>query len=619
MALSRIARKNDLYIGKGLFSRIITVLGLIFLLFPIAIIIVFSFNASKTITVWEGFSFKWYQAMWSDRSVWLSLKNSLVVALLNTVFATLLGTMAALVLGKYKFKWKAFYQNVLYIPIIIPEIIFGIALLTLFMLIRLPLGIVSITCSHITFSVSFVTLVVLAKIKNFDRHIEEASLDLGANRWQTFMNVILPNISPGIISGALLAFTLSIDDFIITFFTSGVGSTTLPLKIYSMIKFGVTPEINAVSTVLILITSAAILSVYMIQKSRIKVKRILQITYILLVGVVIGIFVMLGLVRGDANRLNIYNWSDYIDETLLTDFEKEFGIKITYDFFNDNDDLLAKIKMGASGYDLIFPTDYMVKTMIREGLLAQINFSNISNYKNIDPKYTHLPYDKTGTYYIPYAYGFSGIGYNSNFVKDEITSWRDLWNPKYKNKILMLDDIRDVFMVAYKLLGYSANTKDPKQMREAYELLLTQKPVIKKYESSMTKDLLLNGEVYLAHIWSGNLFLMTDERPEFKFVVPKEGTLMFMDNFCIPKDAPHKENAEKFINFILRPQNSAKIINKVCYAMPNPSALEFVDEEIRNNPAIFPPQEILDKCEVLEDLGDFMPQMDKLWTELKTK
>ncbi len=616
---TRLTRINDLKIGKGLYSKSVTFAGVIFLFIPIVVLIVYSFNDSKVITVWEGFSFKWYKVMFGDRSIWNALKNSLIVAFLNTLFSTLLGTMAALVLGKYVFKGKNIFQNILYIPIIIPEIIFGIALLTFYMMIKLPLGILSITCSHITFSISFVTFVVLAKIKNFDKNIEEASLDLGANRWQTFIRIILPNISPGIISGALLAFTLSIDDFVITFFTSGVGSTTLPLKIYSMIKFGVTPEINAVSTLMILFTLIIISAVAFLQRSKLKIKTVLYITYTLGAIALFSIITLLIINKQDEKRLNIYNWSDYMDETLLTDFEKKYGIKITYDYFNDNDELLAKIKMGASGYDIIVPTDYIVKTMIEGSLLAKINFDNIPNYSNIEEKFKHLPFDPSGQYYIPYAYGFSGIGYNSNFVKEKIETWMDLWNPRYKNKIIMLDDVRDVFMVAFKILGYSANDTNPAHLQEAYDLLVKQKSVIKKYESSMTKDLLLNHEVYLAHIWSGNLLLIAAEKPEFKFVVPKEGTLMFVDNLAIPKDAPHKENAEKFINFILEPENTAKIINKVCYAMPNPKALEYVEDEIKNNKSIFPPQEVLDKCEILQDLGEYNQEIDRTWTKLKSK
>lgn len=636
-------RENDLGIGKGWLLGLFTLAVVLFLFFPIIVLIAYSFNESRYVSHWSGFSWKWYRVMIEDRQLWFAIKNSLLIAGISTAVSTVLGTMAALVLGKYVFRGKKLFQNLLYVPIIIPEIIFGIALLIFFVTIHLQLGLLSIVCAHITFSLSFVTLVVLAKVGHFDRSLEEASLDLGANRWQTFYRVVLPGIAPGIVSGALLAFTLSIDDFVITFFTAGAGSATLPLKIYSMIKFGVTPEINAVSTVMILLTIGAVAAAGLLQRSEKWLRRGLRLAYALFAGLLrrpavsaLAAAVALascsgGGTEGPSGRpatassareekiVNVCNWSDYISDEVLREFEDEYGIRVNYDYFSDNEELLAKMKIGAQGYDLIFPSDYMVKTMIEEGLLAPLDLDNIPNASEIDPKFRNLPFDPEGRYSLPYAYGFSGIGYNSLIVTDPVESWDLFWNPVYQGKISLLDDMREVFAIAFKRMGYPVNEVTEERIAEALQMMIEQKKFLRKYDSTMNRDMLLNGETVLAHIWSGDLAMIAEEKPELQFVVPREGSLMFVDNMCVPANAPHKKNAELLMNFLLKPENAARIVNAIYYAMPVPASMEWIDEEIRNDPAIYPPKEIMDKCEVLRDLGEKNDIVDRAWTELKSR
>ena len=251
-------RRNTLQFGRGPLVAWTTGLGLAFLYIPIIILIIYSFNASKFSSRWGGFSLQWYQVMLEDRALWQAMRNTLIIATANSGISTVLGTLAALGLKRYQGKWGHTLHNLLHLPIIIPDIVQGVALLMLFVFLNMTLGLSSVILAHASFSISFVALVVLARLENFDTRIEEAAIDLGANRFQVFWLVLLPNIYPGIIAGALLAFTLSVDDFVITFFTSGVGSTTLPLKIYSMIKFGITPEINAVSTLLVTFSILAV-------------------------------------------------------------------------------------------------------------------------------------------------------------------------------------------------------------------------------------------------------------------------------------------------------------------------------------------------------------------------
>lgn len=260
-----LSHSNDLKFGQSLWTKIFTFFALLFLYIPIIILIIYSFNASKFGTSWGGWSLHWYKELLRDRSLWSAVMNSTIIAIVSSSVSVVLGTMAALTLQRSQQKEMQLFNSLLYLPMIIPEIVLGVALLMFFMVLNVTLGLFSIMIAHITFSVSYVTFVVLTRLSGFSKHLEEASLDLGATPWQTFWHVTFPNIFPGILAGFLLAFTLSIDDFIITFFTSGVGSTTLPLKIYSMIKFSVTPEINAISTLMLLFTISLIAVVQFIQ------------------------------------------------------------------------------------------------------------------------------------------------------------------------------------------------------------------------------------------------------------------------------------------------------------------------------------------------------------------
>ncbi len=246
---------NDLKFGQGKSLFAITILVLLFLHIPILILIFYSFNDSRFASHWGGFSLKWYYKIIDDDSLWLAVRNTIQVAIVSTIISTILGTLTAIGLHKFNFKFKDFFLNILYLPIIIPEVVMGLSMLILFVLFAIPLGLMTVTIAHITFSISFVVLIVLARLQSFDMTLEEAGADLGATQWQIFWKITFPNISSGIYAGALLALTLSIDDFLISFFTTGPGSTTLPLKIYAMIKFGITPEINAVSTILLISTT----------------------------------------------------------------------------------------------------------------------------------------------------------------------------------------------------------------------------------------------------------------------------------------------------------------------------------------------------------------------------
>ncbi len=612
-----LARGNDLNIGQGKFLKIMTIAGIIFLLLPLIILIIFSFNESRTVTQWTGFSLKWYGKVLNDSSIWIAVRNSLVIAILSTIISTVLATLAAMLLGKYKFWGKQLFHNLMYVPVILPEIIFGVSLLALFMLIKFPLGIFSIVVAHITFSFPFATMIILAKVLNLPPSLEEASLDLGAGRWHTFRKVILPNIMPGVVSGALFAFTLSIDDFVVTFFTAGVGASTLPLKIYSLIKFGITPSVNAISTILIVFTIIILYASNVLQKSQ-RISKKFKTALAIFAAFIIGILVVSPFITSSGNQLNIYNYSDYLDEDLIKEFEKETGIKVNYDYFNDNEELLAKLEMGVEGYDLIFPTNYMVKIMRERNLIAPINFNAIPNYQYIDPMFRKLSYDTSGQYYIPYAYGYTAMVYNSDFIKEPVDSWKVLFNEKYKGRIMMLNDVREVFGVGYQLLGINVTTSTDDLMK-VKDLMISQKPLVRRYESNALDVVMLSGDVWIAHAYNGAIAKLNRIDKKFKLGLPREGSLFWVDNMSIPANAPNRLNAEKFINFLLDPANSARNIIKIEHAMPNDSAVQLLDKEYQENQIIFPDLAKFKDLEMIEDMGDFNKHIEKAWTELKVK
>jgi spermidine/putrescine transport system substrate-binding protein len=319
-----------------------------------------------------------------------------------------------------------------------------------------------------------------------------------------------------------------------------------------------------------------------------------------------------------SKELNVYNWFDYIGETTIKDFEKEFGVKVNYDTYDSNDVLLAKLQTGAVGYDIIVPSDYMVRIMIKEEMLVPLDVNNIPNFKNIDPRFHKSPYDPENKYSIPYQWGTTGFAYNKKRIKEKLDSWNALFNEKYKGNITMLNEARDVIGAMLKYLGYSLNSAKEEELAKAKELLIKQKPLIKAYTSDQAKPMLISEEAWISHIYSGDAFAAASENETIQYIIPKEGSTIWTDNMCIPKSAPHKYTAEVFINYILRPEIGAGISNHTFFATPNKASMKHIDKEARENPSIYPSEAVLAKLEFIEDLGSEATQLwDKIWTEVK--
>ncbi|MGB7873205.1 MAG: spermidine/putrescine ABC transporter substrate-binding protein [Anaerolineales bacterium] len=320
-----------------------------------------------------------------------------------------------------------------------------------------------------------------------------------------------------------------------------------------------------------------------------------------------------------ADELYIYNWSEYIDPEVFTAFEEEYGVKVIEDTFSSNEELLAKLQAGATGYDLIVPSDYMVEIMIGEGLLTEINHENIPNLANLSTLFSSPPYDPSLTYCVPYQWGTTGIGYNSDVVEPD--SWAYVFDPdiasEYSGKITMLNDSRESIGAALKYLGYSLNSTNEDELEEAKQLLISIKPYLLAYDSDQFEDLIAADEVVYGHGWSGDYFAAAEEDERIWYIIPAEGGVVWADNLCIPNTSKNAYTAELFINFILQPEVAAQITNFTWFGSPVEAANEFIDSEILEEPAIYPPPEVMAKLEWIQDVGDATPIYERIWTEVK--
>ena len=326
---------------------------------------------------------------------------------------------------------------------------------------------------------------------------------------------------------------------------------------------------------------------------------------------------------GGNGEVIVYNWGEYLDPETLELFEEETGIKVIYDEFETNEIMYPKVQSGAIAYDVVCPSDYMIQKMLDNGLLAEINFDNVPNLKNIGQRYMDKSreFDPENKYSVPYCWGTVGILYNKTMVDEPIDSWSILWDDKYRDNILMQDSVRDAFGVTLKYLGYSLNSTDLDELTEAMNLLIVQKPLVQAYVIDQVRDKMIGNEAAIGVIYSGEAIYTQNENPDLEYVIPKEGSNIWIDSWVIPKNAEHKENAEAFINFLCRPDIALMNFDYITYSTPNTAARELIeDEDIRNSKIAFPDDSELEHCETFHYLGDEADAvyMD-LWNKVKSK
>lgn len=318
-------------------------------------------------------------------------------------------------------------------------------------------------------------------------------------------------------------------------------------------------------------------------------------------------------------RLNVYNWSSYVADDTIANFEKEHGVEVTYDNYSSNEELLAKLLAGASGYDVIFPSDYMVSIMRGKGLLKPLDKTQLRNLPNLDGSFLNRAYDPGNAHCVPYLWGTSGIAVNSAKVTDDIRSWKVLWDERFRGKISILDDVRSAFVPALKRLGASINTTDQAVIARAEALLREQKPLVHSYSSDTYIDMLRTGEVWIAYGYSGDIYQAARDNTSIRYVIPDEGTELWIDNVCIPARAPHAELAHRFIDYLLRPDVAASIARVTRYPTPNRAARELLPAEMLSDPNLYPPESVRLKSELLDDLGSNAELYEAAWSRIKAE
>jgi len=587
-----------------------------FLYAPLIVLVLFSFNQARLGARWEGFTLEWYALALRDQRVLAALRNSVVIALATTVVATGAGTAAALAFHRLRVRRQGAWDALVVVPLVLPEIVLAASLVLLFAAMGMRLGFLTVVLAHVAFSLSYAVVVVRARLAGFDRSLEEAAMDLGASPLRTLRHVTLPLIAPGILAAALLVFSVSIDDYVVTSFVAGVGATTLPLHIYSMVRSGLSPEINAVSTVLLAATVLLLFAAWRLEQGR----RPRQVVVPAGLGLaLLGAPFLLapGHLTAADRQLNVYIWSNYIAPETVRRFEERHRVRVNVDVYDSNEALIAKMQSGNVDYDVVCPSTYTVQSLVAQDLLRELDFSALPHLANVDPRFLDRPHDPHNRYSVPYFWGTTGIAYRESKV-GRVDSWGALWDERYRGRILMLDDARETFGAALKWKGLGVNTTDPEALARAQRDLIAQRPLVRAYNSSNFEDVLLSGDVWLAQGWNGQFARAIAQDADIRYVIPREGSALFLDNLAIPRGAPHPELAHAFLDYVMEAEVAAEICRTMQYSSPNRAALALLPPAIRDNHAIFPPAEVVARLEIIEDIGAATVLYDRLWTEVKT-
>ncbi len=642
------------------FQKIYIFLVFLFLFAPLFIIMLYSFNLSNSTSVFTGFSFQWYKELIHDTELINALKNSIILAVLSSTIATVIGTSAAVGIHAYRKKWtKGAAMMVTNIPMMNPDIVTGISMMLLFVFVGVFVGtsnslsFITLLIAHITFNIPYVLLSVMPKLKQTDISLAEAAEDLGCTPFKSFFKVILPAISSGIATGFVMAFTLSLDDFVISHFTSGSDFQTLPILIYSMTKRRVRLDIYALSTVIFLAVLLVLVlnniasgnestSTTKVKRRNILIPKICRITSVVLVAV-LSVSVILFSNYASNNKssklnlkaaytreyegteLNVFNWGEYIsdgrDGTLdvNAEFEKLTGIKVNYTNYDSNESMYSKLKSGGVSYDIVIPSDYMISRMREEGMLKKVDTSTLSNYIYIDDEYKDIYFDPNNEYSVPYSVGMVGIIYDKTVVSHEdASSWNVLWNEKYSKKILNFNNPRDGFATSQLLLGIDLNTTDRNELDLAASKLKEQKPVLQSYVMDEVFDKMESGEAVVAPYYAGDFLSMHENNNNLALAYPKEGTNIFVDSVCIPNTTQNYDAALLYMNFLMEPEVALANAEYICYASPNSEVVANEEYIYHMNEILYPQEADKPKTYYYHNWDDETRRyVDRLWEDVK--
>ena len=623
-------------------SKIILTLTMLFFYLPILYIIIFSFNDSRSLTKFGGFSLRWYEKMFADSTMMEAVLYTVIIAVIATVVATVVGTITAIGLSKSRKVVQKMVERINDLPVMNPDIVTAISLLMFFSVLTVKKGFGTLLIAHIMFCIPYVMLSVTPKLRSLDPNLIDAAMDLGATPFQALAKVIVPQIKPGIVSGALIAFTMSFDDFVISYFTTGNGVNNISILVYTMSK-RVNPSINALSTIVILLITLVLGVVNIVpivrekrekdgKSSRAVSRKAMAAVAAVLVLAVVGGTVgarlsqqhksAAAVEKYGSNVLKLYLPGEYLGENVISDFEKQFGVRVIVENFDSNEMMYTKL-MAGDRYDVIIPSDYMIERLMNEDFLQPLDKSMIPNMENMSDAVLGMSYDPDNTYSIPYFWGSVGLVYNHENVDPaviESEGWEVLRNTDYAGHIYIYDSERDSFMMAFKALGYSMNTEDPNEINDAYEWLLqmnnTMSPV---YVTDEVIDGMMNGYKDIAVVYSGDAAVVLDENEDMSFYMPSQGTNIWCDAMVIPQNAENPKLAHEFINYMLTYEAAFDNTETVGYTSPNAEVFEEMtsSEDLYADNAAYLPRSGYDKDEMFHDNQVLMRELSKLWIKVK--
>ena len=627
---------------KSVASKIILILTMLFFYLPILYIIVFSFNDSRSLTKFSGFSLRWYEKMFADSTMMEAVLYTVIIALIATVVSTVVGTITAIGLSKSRKVVQKMVERINDLPVMNPDIVTAISLLMFFSVLTVKKGFGTLLLAHIMFCVPYVMLSVTPKLRSLDPNLIDAAMDLGATPFQALTKVIVPQIKPGIVSGALIAFTMSFDDFVISYFTTGNGVNNISILVYTMSK-RVNPSINALSTIVILLITLVLGVVNIVpivrekrekdgKASRAASRKAMAIVAGALVLAVLGGTVGAGISQQrksaeaiekyGSNVLKLYLPGEYLGENVISDFEKQFGVRVIVENFDSNEMMYTKL-MAGDRYDVVIPSDYMIERLMKEDFLQPLDKSLIPNMENMDDAVRGMSYDPQNDWSIPYFWGSVGLVYNHENVDPAVIEregWEILRNTDYAGHVYIYDSERDSFMMAFKALGYSMNTEDPDEINAAYEWLLqmnnTMSPV---YVTDEVIDGMMNGYKDIAVVYSGDAAVVLDENEDMSFYMPSQGTNIWCDAMVIPQNAENPKLAHEFINYMLTYEAAFDNTETVGYTSPNAEVFEEMtsSEDLYADNAAYLPRSGYDKDEMFHDNQTLMRELSKLWIKVK--
>ena len=617
---------------KRVLGKVGMALLLVFFYAPILFMIIFSFNSSKSLTHFTGFSLRWYEAMLKNHGMMESLYVTIIIALLATIISTIVGTITAIGLSKSKKVLRAFVSQVNDFPIMNPEIVTAIGLMLLFITFQIEKGFVTLLLAHIAFCIPDVILSIMPKIKSLDPNLADAAMDLGATPWQALVKVIVPQIMPGIVSGALIAFTMSFDDFVISYFVTGQGVKNLSIMVYTMSK-RINPSVNAISTVVVLLITITLIIVNVLPMIRKKTSPSKQnkpwkwvVAGVVVVGLVASLF---GLNKSAGSQpyagqtLHVYNWGEYTGENIISGFEELTGAKVIMDNFDSNEQMYIKVANG-DAYDVLVPSDYMIQRMMQEKMLQKLEPETRKEcLGELVDAIKGLPYDPKNEYSIPYFWGTVGIVYDKTKVSEEDLEkdgWDIFLDQKFKGDIYLYDSERDSFMMALKALGYSMNTTSQDELNDAYNWLIQ---CVQTMDPEIVTDEIIDNMAQarkaLGLIYSGDAAYVMSENENIGFYMPKSGTNLWSDAMVIPKNAKNPKLANEFIRYITSYDAAMDNSSYVGYTSPNKEVMEELGGKGGDYDGInaYTPRAGYDKDEVFQYDETTRKIIADLWSRVK--